>query len=50
MKLKPTHPLYEAIGDEVGQVMATEERDGVAWLNVEFPGYGTVIAPADQFE
>ena len=50
MKLKPTYPLREAIGDEDGTVTAEETRDGVAWLNVEFASYGTVIAPADQFE
>lgn len=50
MKLKPTHPLHDAIGDESGTVKATETRDGQDWLSVEFPGYGTVIGEAEHFE
>jgi hypothetical protein len=50
MKIVPSHALFEALGDLDGEVVAHETRDGVAWLVVEFPGYGTVTLPADQFE
>lgn len=49
MKLIETHPLYEQTADIDGEVVAHETRDGVAWVVVEFPGYGTVTLPADQF-
>lgn len=50
MKLIESHPLAEQIGDIEGEASAHETRDGVAWLVVEFSGYGTVTLPADQFE
>lgn len=33
-----------------GVVVARETRNGDAWLVVEFPGYGTVILPATDFD
>lgn len=50
MKLISSHPLAEQVGDLDGEAVAHETRDGVAWLVVEFPNYGTVTLPADQFE
>lgn len=50
--LKPC-PLRDEVAKltlEPGVVVARELRDGVSWLVVEFPGYGTVILPAAEFD
>lgn len=51
--IKPSalqHAEVVALATGPGDVRAEELRDGVPWLVVEFPGYGTVILPADQFD
>jgi hypothetical protein len=51
--IKPSTSLHaEVTAQESGPgvVTARETRDGVAWLVVEFPGYGTVILPAADFD
>lgn len=51
--VKPSNPLHAEVGKhctEPGVVVARELRDSVPWLVVEFPGYGTVILPAAEFD
>lgn len=53
VSLKPSSALYAEVTARAtgpGVVQARELRDGVAWLAVEFPGYGTVILEATEFD
>ena len=50
--LNSDSPLFsevDAMATGPGEIRARETRDGIAWLVVEFPGYGTVILPATEF-
>lgn len=51
--VKPSSKLHAEVlkhCSEPGVVVARELRDGEPWLVVEFPGYGTVILPAAEFD
>ncbi len=46
----PQHDEVVTLATGPGEVRAEELRDGVPWLVVEFPGYGTAILPAAEFD
>lgn len=47
--IKDSNPLFSALQNTQGTIVARESRDTVVWLVVEFPGYGSVTLPASEF-